>query len=144
MIIIWRGFGALALLFGVLGFGLGMATGHVVAAGIGLILAGVGTYFFGQWLNVTKAEQKAQEILGARRQEVEHLVRQGRFFVEGAPAPRTYEEAYALAEQQLAAEAAYVTKNTRNHHTLFWVPMQHWGFVFAGIGVLLTIVGLVS
>ncbi|MGA4506956.1 hypothetical protein ACQB6R_01315 [Propionibacteriaceae bacterium G1746] len=145
--IIWAGWGMLAVLMPLLGAGLmvGLASTLQVQdpyftafVGVGLLLGGVATWFVGKYFNKQRPLTEARTHMAGRRQQVEALVQQGRFqLAPGYPMPSSYQEAQAQAGHLLATEEAQLEQRLRNRHTLFWVPMQYTAFLWLALGVLL-------
>lgn len=147
--IIWAGWGILGVLLALAGalFGSGVAgiTGlqPTIGMGLGMILGSVATWFVGRWFNVTRAAEQEDKLMQGRKMEIDHLVQSGNFHLgPGYPAPRSYEEARAQADQLLANERAQLAGRAGNKHTIFFIPMQYFAFVTAGIGVILAIMGM--
>ena len=123
--------------------GLGDSSGAQVMAGLGMVIGSIGTWFLGRWFNEQRAVTQVDKLLAARRQELDHLVQTRQFqYAPGYPAPNSYEEARAQADQLLAGEAAAIHKRARNRHTLFWVPMQYMAFLTGAIGLLILAIGI--
>lgn len=151
-VIIWRGFGFLAVIFGALGLLLGMTLSNAVSEssvngpllGLGLLIGAAATFAAGWWFNVINPAKKAQTWVEQRRAELSFSVSNGQFQPAPGIVPSSQEEAQAQADQLLAQESAAVAKRLRNVHTLFWIPMQWWGVLFALIALLLAILLLSS
>ncbi len=149
--IVWRGFGFLAVILGALGalLGTGLASlagdeGNVTLIGVGLAIGGVATAALGWYLNVINPQKKAQTWIAQRQAELQQAVAAGRFQPAPGIVPSSHAEAQAQADQMLAQESAQVTKKLRNIHTLFWIPMQFIGVVIVVIGIVVAIAGATS
>lgn len=148
--IIFRGFGFLAFLMVGVGVGIGFlitaATGgdtrgtmNMTFVGTGWILAGIGTYFLGQYLNQTRPQQQADKLIAVKRQEFAYLIAAERFHAGPEyPFPRSKQEAQQQAEQVLVHLNAVMQQN-KNVHTFFFIPMQWFGVLMA-IGGLVALV----
>lgn len=140
--VIWRGWGILAVLFflaaGILGVGLPYGVWEEAAPRWLLIpialAAGAGCWFTGVYLNVTRPQRIANETVPAFREQVLRSVQDGTFRLPNQPPPRSYAEAQGQAEAYLHMTIPAMLRGT-NQHTLFWVPMQYWGIVIAVWGV---------
>ncbi|OCG73100.1 hypothetical protein [Microbacterium sediminis] len=150
--IIWRGWGVLAFVYGAIAMMLfaGLASTMVAESALpftiaaGLAIAAVATWFTGQALNVTQPQKKIDEWHAARRQQLDALVSSGQFqLAPGQAPPSSLEEARAQSEQLLQHELQQAQR-ARNGHTLFWIPMQYWAFIFAGIAVVVLVLGIVG
>ena len=148
LMIIWRGFGFLAVILGALGALLGTGlgslagdSGNVTLIGVGLALGGVATFALGWWLNVMNPAKKTQTWIAQRNAELQQAVDAGRFQPSPGIVPSSLQEAQAQKEALLAQESAHVTKRLRNIHTLFWIPMQWIGVVILVIGIGVAIGG---
>ena len=152
--IIWRGWGILALVLTLAGLAIGAAIRPVAGAwafGLGLLLGGIGTIAVGYWLNQTRPTQKAEAFRAEREPELARVVEAGQYRpqtvgrTEGGryvppqelPLPRSLEEAKQLAARQLDAEVAHVKGQLTNAHSLFFVPLQFVGMALAVVGVVL-------
>lgn len=143
LVIIWRGFGflavILALLGALLGTGLGSLagdSGNVTLIGVGIAIGGVATFALGWWLNVMNPAKKTQQWIAQRDAELQQAVDQGRFQASPGVVPASLEQAQAQKTALLQTESAHVTKRLRNIHTLFWIPMQWIGVVIVILGVV--------
>ncbi|WP_143013769.1 transcriptional accessory protein [Actinomyces ruminicola] len=152
MIVVWRGWGGLAVAF----FGLGAVCGGLASSvtsngslvmlcfGLGLLAFGIVGWLVGTHLNVVRPTQEIDRHVAAFRQELFNRVQAGAFQVApGAPAPRSAGEAqqqvgYLVAQERVRAERAL-----RGVHTLFWIPIQYWGIVEVITGAVLLVVALV-
>lgn len=139
--IIWRGWGILAvgffLLAGILGvgvpFGLWGAAGKWVLAPVA-VLSGVGCWLTGTYLNVTKPRRRAEVEFPALREQVRQSVDAGTFRLANQPPPASRDQAIGQAQAYLATVEASMG-GERNAHTLFWIPLQYWGIVIAAWGI---------
>lgn len=145
--IIWRGFGFLAVLIVAVGALIGFGMSSLVAPegevngplfGLGLLIGAAGTFAAGWWLNVINPEKKTQKWVEQRRAELQFAVANGQFQASPGIAPSSQAEAQGQAEAMLAHESAVVGKRLRNVHTLFWIPMQWIGVVVALVAVVVT------
>lgn len=144
--IIWRGLGFLAVLVGLLGVLIGVGLSSLAGEetsgplmGLGMLLGGAGVFALGWYLNVVNPAKKAQTWTEQRRAELQHAVATGQFQPAPGIAPASRQEAEVQAQLMLDAESTHVTKRLRNIHTLFWIPMQWWGVVWAVVGVVVAI-----
>lgn len=143
--IIWRGWGILAILFIPLGaVGFGALTdlafgkpGGSLPIGIGLIMSGVLLYFAGTWFQNWDAERRITKHIAAREIQVRYAVDSGHFQPTPGYQPKTYQEAQLLAAQMLQHEREAGLKKLRGYHTVFYIPIQYVGFVLCAIGVVL-------
>lgn len=138
--IIFRGLGIIGLLTAGIGVGIGFLltalTGgdtsgdmNMTFAGIGWIIAGIGTYFLGQYLNVTRPQAEIDKVLAVKRVEFDQLINAGRFHAgPDFPFPRSVEEARDQSNQVLNQIAA-VGQQRKNLHTFFFIPLQWFGAV---------------
>lgn len=148
--IIWRGLGFLAFVIAVVGAIAGVGVGTAVTGddppgvypGLGLLLAGAGTFALGWWLNVTRPAEKAKQWVEQRGAQLQQLVATGQFQAVPGMAPASPEQAHHQAQQMLAQESEVVTKRLRNVHTLFWIPMQWVGVAVVVIGLIVIINGI--
>lgn len=147
--IIWRGWGILAILIGLVAgiLGGGVASTFVdqdllpFTFSLTLILAAVATWFVGSWFNKIRPQARIDEWAAARKSQLEQLVGAGQFSLgPGQPQPRSYEEAQAMADQLMEAELA-ATKSAFNQHSVFWIPMQYFAFVWAAVSIGCLILG---
>lgn len=140
MLLIWRGWGILPVLYLVaaliltgllVSLGLPQSSFGIVFFGLGL-LAAVATWFTGVAINQNRPRRKAAEWAQHRRAQLNELVVSGRFSLgPGQPQPASLEEAQRMSDDLFAAETAELDKAVRNRHTLFWIPMQYVAFVLA-------------
>lgn len=143
--IIWRGWGILVLVvFGICG-GLagGLSHGNPIAVGVGFLAGAAGIWYLGKWFNRTRPTAGYEAAVNARSQELSRMVEVGAYQHPGLPAPQSFEEARALADEQLKYEAESARRGYFNRHSLFFLPMQYWAFVAAFAGVAMIISGLV-
>lgn len=148
--IVWSGWGGVGILIPLLGALLGLGLFSAVApdqtpvgVGLGLILGAVGTWFFGQWVNITRPKQQAEEFMTQRRAELQHLVDSGQFHIgPGYPPPSSHQEAQQQAAMLYDREVQELVPRLRNRHTVFWMPAQYAAFIAAGVGVIVMVVGL--
>lgn len=150
--VIWRGWGVLAFIYVAVAMMLcaGLASTMLsekalpFSIAIGLIAAAVATWFTGIAMNRTSPQRKIDAWFLERRAQLTHLVETGQFSLgPGQPQPASLEEARHMADALLEHERSQ-TKRTINVHTLFFVPMQYFAFVWGGIAVIVIIAGTVS
>lgn len=146
--IIWRGWGILAILIGGICAGVGtmMSIGNPsltpIFVGLMLIGGGVGTWFLGDWLNQKRPVAEFDGWFAHRREEVAALVRGGAYSnVPDPQRPGQLADPWAVGEYVLKQESAKVRAALTNRHSLFFIPMQYLGFVMGGIGVVVMIAG---
>ena len=153
MIIVWRGWGALAFVFimlGVMGGALfATATDHkagaTLGAGLGCLVYGGAGVALGRWLNVLRPATMIEEQIPRLRADLWQRVRTGTFqAAPGVPVPSTEQEAQVQIEQIVAAQRDRLHAALRNRNTLFWVPMQWWSLAEAAAGMLLLVLALVQ
>lgn len=114
-----------------------------MGAGIGLLIGAVAVWFFGQWVNHQRPEQKLNEVLAQRGQMLHAAADNGTFHLgPGHQAPRNVAEAHQQAEWLLASEREKTAKAMRNRNTLFFIPVQWIAIPAAVAGVALVVVGL--
>jgi len=149
-VIIWRGWGVLGAVYGLLAamLGGGVASAFVddsvvpVTAGAGFLCAAVATWFTGVALNRTSPQRRVEEWAGRRRAQLDELVASGRFSLgPGQPQPRSLDEARQMADDLFAHERLATTR-AFNQHTLFWIPVQFFAVVWGAIGVVAVVTGL--
>lgn len=147
--IIWRGWGILAILIGGLAAGLGSAISVVNPAlspifiGLMLIGGGVGTWFLGDYLNQKRPVAEFDGWYARRREEVAAQVRGGAYNnVPDPQRPGQLADPWAVGEYVLKQESTKVRAALTNRHSLFFVPLQYLGFVMGGIGIVVMVVGL--
>ncbi len=146
--IIWRGWGVLAILIAGASIGLGVAMSTVnpalrsIFVGLMLIGGGVGTWFLGDWLNVKRPVAEFDGWFANRRNEVAALVRGGAYVnVPDPQRPGQFADPRAVGEYVLQQESAKVRAALTNRHSLFFVPLQYFGFVMGAIGIVVMVSG---
>lgn len=151
--IIWRGWGILAFLAIGLGVGIAALLGSIFGIrssdgqytaliGIGLVVGGVASYIFGQWMNVQRPEQRKVTAMAEQRARIDQLLAEERFHAGPEfPWPSSKEEARAQADFVLAQFDKQLS-NARNQHTLFFIPMQYIGILMAVGGVVLFVLNI--
>jgi len=145
--IVFSGWGILAVLPPALGYGLGMLLGAIgseanapVYAGIGMMIFSIGDWYLGIWLNKTRAAKQVDVAVASRKRQLQQLVDSGQYYRgPGNPMPTSIQDAQNQADAQLAAEAAAAHARIGNRNTLFFIPMQYWAFIGVGIGAFLLI-----
>lgn len=150
--IIWRGWGILAviyaavamMLFAGLGSTLVSPTALPFLIAIGLIGAAVATWFTGIAMNRTAPQRKVDAWLHARRAQLTELVETGRFSLgPGQPQPTSLVEARQMADELYRLEAEQA-KKAFNAHSVFWIPMQYFAYIWGGIALLVVIIGIIG
>lgn len=149
--IIWRGWGAIpiAIVAACVGLGFAMSSGNRQLSGafIGLMLiaGGVGTWFIGQHFNQKKPIEEFNAWHAKRRVEIAAMVQAGHYSnVPDPQRPGQLAEPWSVGEYVLNQESGRIRGVLFNRHSLFFVPMQYFGFVIGGAGVLALISGLVT
>ncbi|RCS60859.1 hypothetical protein [Microbacterium sp. JB110] len=151
--IIWRGWGALGVIFVLIGaavfIGIGTAIGSdlliTLWLGLGLLVGGAAAAVLGWYMNVTRPAQKTEEWVTERTTQLQQVVQAGQFQVApGIAPPSSIAEAQSQADQLVATEREQMHKSLRNRHTIYYVPMQWIGAVGAIIGIVLVVVGLIG
>lgn len=147
--IIWRGWGILAILIGGAAAGLGaaMSVGNraltPILVGLMLIAGGVGTWFLGNYLNQKKPIAEFDSWYARRRDEVAAQVRGGAYHNVADPQrPGQAAHPWAVGEYVLQQESAKVRAALTNRHSLFFIPLQYLGFVMGAIGIVVMVAGL--
>lgn len=141
--IIWRGWGILAVLYALAGGGIGGAIAGPFGVAVGLLAAAVGTWFTGQYFNQQRPRKNLADWKSARSQQLDHLVGAGQFSLgPGQPQPRSMDEARWQADELLAAEERSASQGLLNRHSVFWIPMQYLAFVIAVGAVIALATGL--
>lgn len=110
---------------------------------VGLVIAGVGTFLSGRRLNVTGPTQKIEAALSARRQEIAQAISLGRFAPDGIM-PTSRQEAEQIAAEVLELEQLQLRNSMYNRHTLYFIPMQYFGFIWIGLGVFVALSPLLN
>ncbi|MFC4224517.1 hypothetical protein [Lysinibacter cavernae] len=140
--IIWRGWGILAVIYAAAAF---VTERLLIDAfnpggelpfvfGFGLLLAGVATWFTGVALNRNMPKRKFAALSTAREAELAEYVANGTFSRgPGHPLPQTHQEARVMADTLFEEEQAAWLSALSNRHTLFFIPLQYWGIA---LGVL--------
>jgi len=148
--IIFSGWGILAVVPPGIGYGLGMLLGVAITgdagtraltiASIGLMIGSVGDWYLGNWFNKTRPAAQMDQALAARKNQLNQLVSSGQYYRgPGYPMPTSMQDAQNQADAQFAAEAAGAHARIGNRHTLFFIPIQYWAYIGAGLGVVLLI-----
>jgi len=150
--VIFRGWGGLAAAYVLVAMMLclGLASTMVpdsalpLTASVGLLAAAAATWFTGRALNRTRPQKKIDAWFTERRAQLDELVDSGRFLMgPGQPPPTSHEEARSQADQLLEHELMRA-RQSRDIHTLFFVPMQYWAPVMAVVAVVLLVIGVVG
>lgn len=143
--IIWRGWGVLTILIAGASIGLGVLIApnpglRGLFAGLTTIAGGVGTWFLGNWFNHKRAGTQLDQWHAKRREEIAALVRGGHYSAVPDPQrPGQMADPWAVGEYVLQQEAGQAKAALSNQHSLFFVPMQYWGFVLAALGIFFAI-----
>lgn len=139
--IIWRGWGILAVGFflaaGLLGVALPFSLWGAAAKWAlipAALAAAAGCWFTGVYLNQTKPKAYVTEEMPRMRAEVMAAVESGTFRLANQPPPSSLEEARGQAGAYLEFLAGS-GKAATNQNTLFFVPLQYWAFVIAAWGI---------
>lgn len=103
--------------------------------GIGLLLAGVGTYLLGRHLNVTRPKSQIDAALLARQDEITTALREGKF-APGGILPDSPAEAHQAAAEVLELERLQLSRALNNNHTLYFIPMHYYGFMWVAAGLV--------
>lgn len=152
--IIWRGWGIIGVGFALLAclLGLGMWTGFGEPTSSPapfmapcLVVAGIGTFLLGKWMNVTSVDAKTDRYLAPRQQQLHELVQSGQFqMAPGMPQPASVEEAQAQAAHLIGQERTQVHNQLKDRHTLFFIPFQYVGLFIAFIGLVVAVAIIVA
>ena len=141
--IIWRGWGILAVGFflaaGILGIAIPFSIWGEAAKWAMIpaaIAAGAGCWFTGVHLNQTKPRRYLEEQLPLFQQQIAASVAAGTFRLPNQPPPTSLEEARGQAAGYLTFLSQSGTAQT-NRNTLFFVPLQYWGIVIAIWGIVM-------
>jgi len=148
--IIFAGWGILALVPPGLGWLIGHLIGDAVGgpsstlsmviAGIGMMIGSAGDWYLGLHFNKTMARRNIDKALTARQAQLQQLVASGQYYRgPGYPMPTSYQDAQNQAQAQFQAETAAAYANIGNRNTLFFIPIQYWAFIGAGIGAIMVI-----
>ena len=144
--IIWRGWGILALLIFGASIGLGVliaphAALRGIFAGLTVIGGGVGTWFLGDYLNSKRPVAEFDQWYARRSHEVDALIRGGAYSnVPDPQHPDRLADPNAVGSYVLQQEAARVRAGLTNRHSLFFVPLQYWAYLFGAIGLVFMVV----
>ncbi|GEK81458.1 hypothetical protein [Agrococcus baldri] len=151
--VIWRGWGILALFIvliplsigiGFVGPAAGFLVGGIVA-GVLLLIAAVGLWFLGQWLNVTRPRQKIDEHLQSQALRYEQLFHEGRFQAAPGMAVATDPRiAKTQADAMLDAERQALRARIPINHSMFWIPLQWWSVVAVLVAFIAIIAGILA
>lgn len=137
MIIFWRGWGIMALVYflatGILGVGVpygifGDSSAKWAMLPIGL-LCGAGCWFHGRYLNQTKPQRELAEF-PAYQEQVLASVQAGTFRLPNQPPPTSLAQATGQAETYLGMVRGAL-ESGRNRHTFFFIPFQYFGILIA-------------
>lgn len=141
--IIWRGWGILALLVVGVSIALGIAMAgsnrgmRGIFVGLVMVAGAVGTWFLSQHLNVTQPKTEFEKWYAQRSMEVGALVRGGAYNnVEDPQRPGQFADPNAVGNYVLQQEATKVRAALTNRHSLFFIPMQYLAYVIGGLGVV--------
>lgn len=149
--IIWRGWGVLAVLYAFAAMILFTGVGSQIlpsevlpfSAALGLAVAAIATWFTGIALNRSGPQGKVDLWIAERNYQLTELVETGQFSLgPGQPQPQSLEEAREMAATLFEYEKAELNKAAFNRHTLFWIPLQYISFGLAAIAVTILISSL--
>lgn len=133
--ILWRGWGILA--FFAIGIAVGLTALLAMASGTNMdgvtwqglpafVIVGVGVYFLGNYLNVSKPTKDFERARGqyftAQHNPVNSL--------GGAPEPLPFDQQPPLSDEERKS-----LRGIKNRHTLFFIPMQWWGVILPLLGL---------
>lgn len=97
------------------------------------VIAGVGIYFLGRYFNVQRPEKRFAD---ARAQHFGLVL-------PSVTTPGGPPETLPLDQQPpLTPEETANLRSWKNRHSLFFIPMQWWGFVLPVIGVFMTVANM--
>ncbi|MBK0330838.1 hypothetical protein I8D64_05420 [Brachybacterium sp. MASK1Z-5] len=153
--IIWRGWGILAVLYigaliGLLVGGLGAGVlrfegAMPLMAGVALLLGGAITTLHGWYVNITAPRSRATAWALEAEPKMQAAAQAGAFAIDGVM-PRSREEADAMIDAEITRGRAVIGRH--GPHSLFFVPMEAIGILamvsglgFLGVGVFRTIMG---
>jgi hypothetical protein len=142
MVLIWNRWGILAPGIAFLSFLASLPFASPVIRCVVFFVGGAATFVLGYWLNLIRPRPAIDGILARRQQELHDIVESGHYAIQGAPLPRSFEEARSMAATQLAAETTLVNKRLLNRNTCFWIPMQWFGPVIAVLGLMVLVQGV--
>ncbi|MGO1284829.1 MAG: hypothetical protein ACTHWF_12360 [Brachybacterium sp.] len=141
--IIWRGWGFLAVVYIALCAGLlGGALGSAIAvdgaggalAGFGVMIGGALTAVHGWYLNIVRPKAKATEWELAERPRLEAAADQGSLVVDSVQ-PRDRAEAEAMIDSVIADGRRVIGRH--GPHSVFWIPMEIIGILALIVGFML-------
>jgi hypothetical protein len=145
--IVWRGWGILALIFPMILFGIAMAStkANTIAGGAGMLVGAAGAYVFGDWINKKRPVAKLTDFVEQRTVQLHSYADQGTFSLgPGHAQPTSLAEAHQQADWLVNQEAEQLTKVAYNRHTVFWIPMQWVAMAPTVGGVVLVISGIIT
>lgn len=151
--VIWRGWGILALFIILIPLSIGLvlvspAAGYLVGgivSGVLLFGAAIGLWFLGSWLNVTRPRQKIDEHLQSRSVQYEQAFSEGRFQAAPGLAVATDPQvAKAQADTMIDAERQALRAKLPINHSMFWIPLQWWSVVAAIVAIVAIIAGTLA
>lgn len=133
--IVWRGWGIVG--FFAIGIGVGLTALLAMASGTDMdgatwqgipafLLVGAGVHYLGTYVNVTKP---TRDFATARGHHLGLAVPQEED-PSGPPAAPPLMEQPPLDDHEKA-----LLKGIRNRHTLFFIPLQWWGFILSVLGI---------
>ena len=145
-VIVWRGWGGLAVVY--IGLGVGLLGGLLGSAllelpsvgpfvGLGLLIGGAGTAVHGWYLNVIRPRKKAAEWAEVERPRLEVAADQGSLAFDNVR-PSSREEAGQLIDQ--AIEQGRRRIGQHGPHSVFWIPMEIIGILAMIIGLIVAVV----
>lgn len=148
--IIWRGWGGLAVLYiglcagllgGLIGTSVDVEGAPGALAGLGIVIGGLLTAVHGWYLNLVRPKQWATEWELTERPRLEAAAEQGALVV-GNVQPRSWEEAESMIDSVIADGRRAIGKH--GPHSVFWIPMEIIGILAVIGGLFLAGTTLVS
>jgi len=138
----YAGLGFLGLLLpAAVGALLGGITGVPALLGVGVIVGAAAAYALGIHLNRTRPARRLAAQMDARAAQLRVRAATGTFTRgPGYLPPSSPRLAHQQADDQALEEYAAIKNTFRTRHVLLKLPLQHWGFICAVIGVVLIIV----
>lgn len=148
--IIWRGWGFLAVVY--IGLCVGLLAGAIgtslpyegapgVLVGVALVIGGAATAVHGWYLNLVRPKRKATEWELAERPRLEAAADQGSLVV-GNVQPRDRDEAEAMIDSVIEDGRRVIGKH--GPHSVFWIPMEVIGIIAAIIGAVVFVINLIG
>lgn len=139
--IIWRSWGILGILIpGLLGGAMYGINETGLFFGLGALLGSVIAFALGWYLNQMRPVTQLAQWETERRAYLDRLVTAGVFRIdEQTPPPTSMAEAKAQADYLFEQEKPQVRKNLFNRSTIFFIPMQWFAILTAGVGLFVII-----